>query len=315
MSTFGCAVKTKVARVLVGLLALGALRCGNEPLEVSIVQPENGAVVSGILRVEADASSGASGVSFFIDDSCVHFSAARPFVHIWNTFLFSDSAVHTIHALAVDQDGDAFSSDTISVEIRNGDTLFADGFEPYAVYSYPAAAWFEIWAGAGTSQTYVEGGVAYSGVQCFRLRGAADQVRTDGVELDLAGIDRLIYELIIMIPSSDSAGAMVGFFYLLSPYLGTIYNGIWFRSDDNVVYARGIAEDSTGVLWRYDTWHRVRVELDYPALAMDVWFDNEQIVSDLPAIPRGWADTFALATEYGTAGVVFFDNISFIPAP
>jgi hypothetical protein len=43
---------------------------------------------------------------------------------------------------------------------------------------------------------------------------------------------------------------------------------------------------------------------------MNVWVDNEQIVFGLPAVPRDWADTFALATEYGKAGVVYYDDIN-----
>lgn len=305
----------KVARVLIGVFTLLMLRCGGEALEVSITWPQDGTLVSGIVLIEADASDNAAAVSFYIDDSLVHTAAGRPFIHLWNTFGLPDSARHLIHAVAEDQKGATAASDTVTVELDNGAVLFADGFEPYPAGSYPAAGWFEIWPGAGAAQTYVAGGVAHHGEQSFRLCGAPEPARTDGVELDLTDIERLNYELSIMIPSPDTTGAIFGFFYLLNPLLGTIYNGIWFRGEDNLIYARGIAEDSTGVTWSRDRWYTVRVELDYPGLSMDVWLDSEQIVFDLPATPREWADTFALATEHGTAGVVFYDDISFIPVP
>ncbi|MBE0432357.1 Ig-like domain-containing protein [candidate division WOR-3 bacterium] len=300
----------KVAQVLTVVFTLLALRCGEEALEVSICQPEDGTVVSGILRIAADASDNAAAVSFYVDDSLVHCDATRPFSHVWNTFGLPDSATHAIHAVAEDRKGNEAWSDTVSVDVFNGNVLFADNFEAYSPYSYPAAGWFEIWPGAGGSRTCVAGATAHSGTQSFMLCGTVDQVRTDGTELDLLDISRLTYELNIMIPSADPAGAIAGFFYLLNPLIGTIFNGIWFRLADNVVYARGIAEDSTGVVWSYDTWYTVRVELDYPQLRMDVWLNDEQIVFDLPATPREWADTFALATEYGTGGTVYYDDVA-----
>jgi len=76
-----------------------------------------------------------------------------------------------------------------------------------------------------------------------------------------------------------------------------------------LVYARGIAQDSTGRMWSYDTWYTIKVTLDYAQLRMNVWLDDEQIVFNLPAVPRDWTDTFALATEYGSAGIVYYDDL------
>jgi hypothetical protein len=112
-----------------------------------------------------------------------------------------------------------------------------------------------------------------------------------------------------MIPSGQSTGALFGFFMHINPLLGAIYNGIWFREENNLVYARGIADDSTGFSWQNDVWYSVKAVLDYDALMMDVWIDDQQIVFDLPAMPSGWADTFALATEHGAGGIVYYDDI------
>jgi hypothetical protein len=113
-----------------------------------------------------------------------------------------------------------------------------------------------------------------------------------------------------MIPSGAPTGAVFGFFVLLNPQLGTIYNGIWFSHADSSVYARGIVEDSTGYIWRYDTWYSVRVTLDFMQLRMNAWLNDDQIVFDLPAVPLDWTDTFALATEHGKAGIVYFDDVN-----
>jgi hypothetical protein len=53
----------------------------------------------------------------------------------------------------------------------------------------------------------------------------------------------------------------------------------------------------------------VKAVLNYDALLMDVWIDDQQIVFDLPAVPSGWTDTFALATEHGAGGIVYYDDV------
>jgi hypothetical protein len=302
-------VRIKWVVSITWLLSFILLRCGEETLDVTITYPVDGSLVAGIVRIEAEASDNARCVFFYMDDVCIDTCGVAPFMCCWNTFGHDDSSSHYLYAIARDIVGNEVCSDSVVAVVDNGDMIFADDYEPYPAHTYPHAAWYEIWIGAGSEHTYVDTGIASSGWQSFRLRGLASWVRTDGVELNLTDIERLTYELSVMIPSSDSTGALLGFFYSLNPQLGTIYNGIWFRSEDNYVYARGIVEDSTGFQWRYDTWHRVKVALDYVQLRMNVWFDDEQIVIDLPAVPREWTDTFALATEYGSAGTVYFDDL------
>jgi hypothetical protein len=220
-----------------------------------------------------------------------------------------------IYAIAEDRKGNEVVSDSVSVIVHNGNVIFADDFEPYQSGSYPEACWFEIWMGAGSIHTYVGNGSGFDGTRGFRLRGLNDWVRTDGVELLLSNVQELTYETSLMIPSGAPTGAVFGFFVLLNPQLGTIYNGIWFSHADSSVYARGIVEDSTGYIWRYDTWYSVRVTLDFMQLRMNAWLNDDQIVFDLPAVPLDWTDTFALATEHGKAGIVYFDDVNiFEPA-
>jgi hypothetical protein len=285
------------------------LKCNDGQIWVSITHPADNSRVSGILRVEVDAGDDVRSVAFYIDDSCRYVSRAAPFHYVWNTFSSADSLLHTIYVLGEDRKGNETYSDTISVMVDNEDTVFADDFEPYFPGHYPEAGWFEIWLGAGSAHTYVAQDNANSGVQSFRLRGTADWVRTDGVELGLGDILQLTYEVTVLIPSENPTGALFGFFVLVNPTLGTIYNGVWFSHEDGLVYARGLFEDSTGIAWAHDTWYRVRVGLDYVELKMNVWLDDEQIVFDLLAAPLDVTDTFALATEYGNAGIVYYDDI------
>lgn len=302
----------KVEKILAMALLLALLTCGDEAFEVSINHPVDGALVSGILRILADASDNVVSVSFYTDDSCLGVARAVPFVHIWNTFILPDSSSHIIYAIAEDRKGNEVYSDSVSVMVYNGNVVFADDFEWYLPNTYPDAGWFEIWMGAGSNHTYVDSSVANSGKQSLRLRGLTNWVRTDGVELVLSDVEHLTYETSLMIPSQEPTGALFGFFVSINPQVGTIHNGIWFSYADSSVYARGIAEDSTGYIWRHDTWYSVKVTLDYTQLKMNTWLNDEQIVFDLPAVPLNWTDTFALATEYGNAGIVYYDDISII---
>ncbi len=295
--------------VTVVFSSLLILRCGKEALDITIVQPVNGTEVSGILKIETLTSSNTVSVVFYVDDACVDTSHAAPFICCWNTFPHADSSSHYLYAIAQDRWGDELCSDSVLVFVYNGDMIFADDFETYSPNSYPHAGWFEIWAGAGSNHTYVDDQISYSGTQSFRLRGLGDWVRTDGVELDITGLRQLTYEINVMIPSQDSTGALFGFFALINPTSGMICNGVLFEHSDGLIYAHGAIEDSTGHVWLRDTWYSVRVSLDYVGLSMSVWLDEEQIVFDLPAVPREWADTFAIATEYGAPGRVYYDDV------
>lgn len=283
--------------------------CGDKPPEIRITFPQGGSLIGGIVEIAAEATDDVVQVDFYIDDTLLYECRAYPFIFSWNTFPLADSTLHTVYAKATDRTDNEVYSDTVSVIVYNGLMIFADDFESYISGTYPYAGWFEIWMGAGSNHSYVDGSVAHGGTQSFRLRGTQDWVRTDGVELALSNVHELTYETSLMIPSVQSTGALFGFFMLINPTLGMIYNGIWFRQEDNLVYARGVVEDSTGFVWHQDIWYSVKAVVNYDALMMDVWIDDQQLVFDLPAMPSGWADTFALATEHGAGGIVYYDDI------
>jgi len=299
----------KKARIELLLLFVFMLKCGDEPLDISITYPVNNTLVSGIVRIEAEASSNATAVFFHVDSVCIDSTRAAPFACSWNTFVFGDSSYHCIYAIVRDRDGETMCSDSVLVLIDNGNVIFADRFETYSPNSYPHAGWFQVWPGAGSDHTYVTDQVSCGGTQSFRLRGLGDWVRTDGVELNMSSGQYLTYELKVMIPSPDSTGALFGFFALIDPTMGMICNGVLFDYSDGMIYAHGAVEDSTGHVWLRDTWYSVRVTLDYADLNMDVWVDGGQIVFDLPAVPIWWSDTFAISTEHGAPGIVYYDDV------
>jgi len=266
-------------------------------------------MVSGIVRIAVESSDDVMEVLFHVDDSCAYVCRVAPFGYVWNTFRLPDSSAHSLYVIARDRKGNETYSASVSVIVANGNMILADDFESYLPGKYPVEVWFDIWPGVALDSTYVEKGITHGGAQSFRLRGNDDLVRTDGVEPMFDNVHILTYEVSLMIPADDSTGALFGFFVLLNPSLGAIYNGVWFRSEDGLVYARGVDDVSTGLAWNNDVWYTVRVRLDYDQLSMDAWIDSAQVVFDLPAIPLGWTDTFALATQYGAGGIVYYDDI------
>jgi len=186
--------------------------------------------------------------------------------------------------------------------------LFYDDFENYNANDYHSAYWFTIWSGVSDS-TFVDTNFSYEGKKSFRLCGSSDWVRTDGVKLNLTNLSKITYECAVLIPSGSSTGTLAGFFVKLNPSLGTIYNGILFDYNDSLVYVRGVDPQATGYKWQYGTWYNVKVGLNYDSLLMDVWINEQKIAENIPAQTKEISDTFALATEYGAGGAVYFDKI------
>ncbi|MCX7995671.1 MAG: Ig-like domain-containing protein [candidate division WOR-3 bacterium] len=276
---------------------------------IEITNPKDGAVVEGIVEITARVINGEKilTLGFFIDDSLAKFFENEPYSYLWNTIPLPDSSNHLIYAKASLENGDYVYSETISVMVYNI-LLFYDNFEYYHVYDYPSQYWFQIWPGIGES-TYVDTLFSYEGFKSFHLCGSSQWVRTDGIEIDLKKLDRLTYEYALMIPEKSPAGALTGFFVKLNPTLGTIYNGVLFDFNDSLVHVRGVDPQPTGFKWQRNVWYNIKVHLDYDNLLMDVWINSQKIVDDIPAAEKSVSDTFAISTEYGAGGAVYFDDI------
>uniref|UniRef100_A0A7V3RHF9 Uncharacterized protein n=1 Tax=candidate division WOR-3 bacterium TaxID=2052148 RepID=A0A7V3RHF9_UNCW3 len=301
------------------LIIIFSLHCGkNQPL-IEIVSPEDGSIVEGIVEIKAKVIDGndITVLGFFIDDSLVKFFEDEPYIYKWNTIPLPDSSIHTIYAKASLKNGNYITSETISVIVYNI-MLFYDDFEYYNIYDYPSQYWFQIWPGMVES-TYVDTLFSYQGNKSFRICGSSQWVRTDGIELNLTKLNKLSYEYGLMIPENSPAGALAGFFVKISPTLGTIYNGVLFDLNDSMVYVRGLDPQPTDFRWHHNTWYNIRVSIDYESLLMDVWIDGKMIADNVPSASKETSDTFAISTEYGAGGAVYFDEIkvlkSFLQEP
>jgi hypothetical protein len=278
--------------------------------EVAIMVPSDGALIYGIATVHliANDNETVDSVALFIDNECVRAFAESPFLYSWDTRALADSSVHELYGLACDDKGNEGWSDTISVTVINGTILFADDFESYIAGNRPSPIWHEIWPGVLDS-TYVSQVLPHNGLKSYRSYGYAEYVRTDGVEVTVSDIQRLIYECSTMIPEGSGNGALMGFFVWVSPQLGEIYDGVMFDPDDHRVYVRGGAPDTTGFIWASDVWYNVRVVLDITQAYMEVWIDDQQIAVNIPMADTAWLDTFALSTIYGYNGDVLYDDV------
>jgi Leucine-rich repeat (LRR) protein len=86
---------------------------------VTIVEPQNNAVISGVVDVKTTVTSGTliREVKFFVDDRQVASVTAAPFNWTWNTALFTNAA-HVLRVQAFDANG-IWGSTSITVNVAN----------------------------------------------------------------------------------------------------------------------------------------------------------------------------------------------------
>lgn len=293
------------------LVMLFSETCSKKTPFIAITSPSDGAVVGGIvdITVEITDDSDIMTVGFFIDDSLEYFTQSKPYIYHWNTSSLIDSTIHKIYAQVSFNNGEYGYSDTISVTIYNS-VLVDEDFEMYFISDYPSdGGWFEIWAGAGINETYIDSIYFHSGIKSFKLSGTSQWVRTDGIQLNLQMVHHLTYECAVYIPEECSTGAIFGFYYQINPTLGTIYNGVLFEYQDSLVYARGLDPVETGYHWTRGNWYIVKVILNYDNGTMEVWINNQKLADNIQPAPREMSNIFALATEYGAGGSIYYDDI------
>lgn len=313
-----CSVHEKMLqRIRLGIfLFIIYLGCSDKPLEIEIASPETGASVQGVVPVQISIMNNdfITRADYYVNDSLVQTVLSEPFICYWNTFPVRNNVECSIYAWGHDRDVRSAVSDTVIVIVDNGTTLFADDFELYTPGVYPEySGWYEIWEGAGEDCTYVIQPTAHTGQNSFRLSGTV-WPRTDGVVLTLEDIESLSYECSVMISPTQTTGALLGFFVLIQPDVGEIYNGVLLENSDRSIYVRGKSVVSTGRTWTPGQWYTLKISIDYVGGTMNVWLDNELLVSNLEPASRDTSRVFAIATEYGEEGVVYYDDIRIIDA-
>lgn len=108
---------------------------------VTIVNPQSGQVVEGIVNIVAHAEDERSiqKVAFFINGDSVGFTSDYPYMYNWNTSGLSDSTEHTIFAKAFDGGNNIAVSPVIRVTVYPRTREAADIIAPRALFLYPIA--------------------------------------------------------------------------------------------------------------------------------------------------------------------------------
>ncbi len=90
--------------------------------QVTIVNPTNGATVTGLVTVTAEAQDnvGVSKVEFYIDGTKVAEDTSEPYQYNWNTIELTNDSTHTIQAKAYDIIGNPGQSNIVTVRIAKG---------------------------------------------------------------------------------------------------------------------------------------------------------------------------------------------------
>ncbi len=104
---------------------------------VSIISPQNGQNLEGIVKITAIAEDDRSieKVAFFVDGDSVNSDFTYPYSYDWNTLPYADSATHTIYAKTFDTGGNSAISGIVTVTVLPS----TDQTAPTGFIAYPIA--------------------------------------------------------------------------------------------------------------------------------------------------------------------------------
>ncbi|UCC12352.1 MAG: hypothetical protein JSW02_02110 [candidate division WOR-3 bacterium] len=113
----------KTILCITGLTLIFFAGCAEDILAptVEIVQPVNGATVSGTVEIlaEADDDFGIEKVEIYVDDTLRAEIFIEPYQYTWNTLLLPDDSSHDIQARAYDAADNEGVSSTVTVTVNN----------------------------------------------------------------------------------------------------------------------------------------------------------------------------------------------------
>ncbi len=108
---------------IIGVTLIFLTGCAEDVLAptVEIVQPVNGAAVSGNVEIlaQADDDFGVEKVEIYIDDTLRVEIFIEPYQYTWNTLLLPDNSSHDIQARAYDAADNEGVSSTVTVTVNN----------------------------------------------------------------------------------------------------------------------------------------------------------------------------------------------------
>lgn len=118
---------------IIGITLIFLTGCAEDILAptVEIVQPVNGATVSGNVEIlaHADDDFGVEKVEIYIDDTLRDEIFIEPYQYTWNTLLLPDNSSHDIQARAYDTADNEGVSPTVTVNVDNS-VYSLHGYDP-----------------------------------------------------------------------------------------------------------------------------------------------------------------------------------------
>ena len=150
----------RLAWVLAGLL-LALAGCGSHkdgggdrdrtaPV-VRIAFPPSDTTVTGHVTIFAEATDNVavSHIDFYVDGQKCHTDSTMPYMYEWDCSVLADSSTHSVFAKALDASGNSGTSDTVTVLVRNGDTIAPEPVLDLAVIDSTASSVTLRWTAPG----------------------------------------------------------------------------------------------------------------------------------------------------------------------
>jgi len=191
-------------------------------------------------------------------------------------------------------------------------TIFDDGFESYAVGTFPSSGgWELVWNGQGNNFQIVVDSKSFSGTKSSQLWGSPGWSAVAQKKFSTTS-QKIGYEFAILIDSIGSGGPgrieHPGFFNREAYVWGRYYATVNFNHDDLKIYDDALGE----VLgtWEPGTWYYVKVVLDRGVNKYDVWINGEMKGVQLDTHHSDTHLINALALVSDHAGVkVYYDDV------
>ena len=161
---------------------------------------------------------------------------------------------------------------------------FSDNFDSYTVGAPPPAPWFELCEG----QAVITGAESYSGQNSI-MTGGPGNSHCALVGLGETYPDRISYEVQAKVNLAGSS-AFIGFFEEIQNMVPQ-FNTVYFNGTDGKVYFYGADKDHGFLVPLLDSfavgvWYKVRVEIDFSMLTVDVYINDVLVAQGLPVSPR-----------------------------
>jgi hypothetical protein len=205
--------------------------------------------------------------------------------------------------------------------------IFCDDFESYALNTYPAPPWTNMFSGFSG---YVTDEQANTPTQSYRSESRPNWARWDYVTLAIP--DHVIYEAAVYLTAEGRGGAVgFGFMQPGTTNTGRWANAVYFGNDGNIYFSTQTAGSTLLGSWTPGMWYKVGVKIDYENLLANVYINYALVGENVPADPKVlpasvWGveiplDQFGMfGQNFSGAGtsVIYYDDMCvrpYVPVP